>query len=108
MNLGYEKPDHIDRNALNNRKSNLRPANSIQNAENRKLRKTNKSGITGVFWSKDCNKWEAYICHNYNRIRLGFFVDKEDAIIARLRAEKEYFSDGFEPQRHLFEQYGIV
>ena len=31
---------------------------------------------------------------------------REDAIIARLRAEIKYFGD-FAPQKHLFKQYGI-
>jgi hypothetical protein len=40
-------------------------------------------------------------------INLGYFVNKTDAVIARLRAENQYFKD-FAPQRHLFEQYGII
>jgi hypothetical protein len=32
--------------------------------------------------------------------------DKKSAIVARLRAEKEYYGV-FAPQRHLFEEYGI-
>ena len=31
---------------------------------------------------------------------------KKDAIIARLKAEKEHYGE-FAPQRHLFAQYGI-
>lgn len=34
------------------------------------------------------------------------FDNKEDAIRARLQAEKEYFGE-FAPQRHLFEEHGI-
>ena len=38
----------------------------------------------------------------------NFKFDKiEDAIKARLEAEKKYFGE-FAPQRHLFEQYGIT
>lgn len=37
---------------------------------------------------------------------LSRFVNKEDAIRARLRAERQYFGE-FAPQRHLFEEYGI-
>ena len=37
---------------------------------------------------------------------LGYYKELEDAIVARLRAEKEYFGE-FAPQRDLFEKYGI-
>lgn len=37
---------------------------------------------------------------------LGFFDDINNAIIARLIGEKEYFGE-FSPQRHLFDQYGV-
>ena len=38
--------------------------------------------------------------------RLGNYVDKTDAVIARLKAEKEYFGE-YAPQRHLFKEYHI-
>ena len=43
---------------------------------------------------------------NQKSIWLGEYVDKDDAIKARLLAEVKYFGD-FAPQRHLFRQYGI-
>lgn len=48
----------------------------------------------------------SYIDMNHKRINIGTFNDKNDAIIARLKAEKEYFGE-FAPQQHLFEEYGI-
>jgi len=39
-------------------------------------------------------------------IYIGLFDNKDDAIKARLKAEKKYFGE-FAPQRHLFEQYEI-
>lgn len=100
--------DHIDfNNTLDNRKSNLRPATKTEQSQNKGMYKNNTSGITGVGWNKDRQKWQAYIGINGKTIRLGLFVDKNDAIKARLKAELKYFSDGFEPQRHLFVEYGI-
>ena len=104
--LGFSKHDHIDRNPLNNRKSNLRQATIQDNNRNRSLFQNNTSGIMGVDWHKSTNRWRSRINVNNNRIELGFFVDKEDAIRARLRAEKEHYGQ-FAPQRHLFNEYGI-
>lgn len=104
--IGCKNYDHIDRNTLNNRKYNLRPATVQENARNRSTRSDNTSGVTGVSWNKNVNKWFAHITINDKIKSLGYFINKGDAIKARLKAEKEYFCE-FAPQRHLFEQYGI-
>ena len=98
--------DHIDRNPLNNRKYNLRPATRTENARNRNKQKNNTSGFIGVYWSKKNTKWAATIVVHKKKIYLGYFSDKTDAIKARLTAELEYFRE-FAPQAHLFEQYGV-
>ena len=106
--VGLEGWDHIDyNNTLDNRKSNLRPATTTEQAQNKGMYANNTSGIKGVGWDKLHQKWKAYIGINRKTIHLGLFTDKDDAIKARLMAEKKYFSDGFEPQRHLFAEYGI-
>ena len=85
--------DHIDGNSLNNRIENLRAASRKQNGENRKgANKNSKSGVKGVSWRKDREKWCAYIKHNGKDINLGLYETKEDAIAARIAAEKEYFT----------------
>ena len=98
--------DHADRNALNNRKYNLRKATTSENSRNCSLRINNKYGIIGVNWYKSRLKWVAYINANGKRKNLGYFTEKEDAVKARLEAEAKYFGE-FAPQRHLFEQYKI-
>ena len=45
--LGFKHYDHIDRNELNNRRSNLRPCSHQENCYNRSVRSDNTSGITG-------------------------------------------------------------
>ena len=98
--------DHSDRNKLNNRKSNLRSCTRQQNTCNISLRKNNTSGIIGVSWDKESSKWTVQINVNQKRKKVGRFVNKDDAIKARLQAEAMYYGE-FAPQRHLFEQYGI-
>ena len=105
--FGCKYYDHKDRNPLNNRRNNLRQATEFENARNKSISKRNTSGFTGVCWDKESNKWAAYIKINKKMKRLGRFTDKEDAIRARLQAEKEYFGE-FAPQRHLFKEYGII
>lgn len=98
--------DHADRNPLNNRKYNLRKATIIDNARNHSKQKSNTSGIIGVEFNKDNNKWRSSITVDKKRIFLGYFSNKNDAIIARLNAEM-YFFQKFAPQQHLFDQYKI-
>ena len=104
--IGCKNYDHIDRNTLNNRKYNLRLYEKSQNNMNRSLNKNNTSGIIGVCWDKNNKKWIARIGINYKNKLLGSYCNKEEAIKARLKAEKEYYKN-FAPQRHLFEEYNI-
>ena len=74
--------DHIDRNRLNNQRSNLRLATSSQNKCNRGARKDNTSGYKGVSWHKQRNKWTARIKAGDIYKSLGLFETKKDAAIA--------------------------
>lgn len=105
--LGYISHDHIDRNPMNNRRYNLRPATPMENARNRRRYKNNTSGVIGVSWHKRCCKWTSQITVNKKKICIGFYADKIDAIKARLEAEIKYFGE-FAPQKHLYQQYGIT
>lgn len=86
---------HPDRNEhkVDNRKSNLRLVNDSLNAQNRTRRSDNTSGYTGVYYDKQNNKWVADICVKQNRIILGTFDNKDDAIQTRKSAEIKYFGD---------------
>ena len=107
--IGLEGWDHIDCNkTLDNRKSNLRPATKSEQAQNKGVYANNTSGITGVSWDALHQKWRAYIGVNNKTISLGLFANKDEAIKTRLEAELKYFSNGFEPQRHLFKEYDIA
>lgn len=105
--LGYKYYDHIDRNELNNRTNNLRKASATENTINRGLFRNNTSGYTGVGFDQRSNSWYARITLNGEDISLGYFANKQEAIKVRLRAEKDLFGE-FAPQKHLFEEYGII
>lgn len=112
MGLGpYKKGgitvDHIDRNKLNNLESNLRLATKTENKRNGNIRKDNTSGVIGVHIYKPYNKYHAFISVDGIDKHLGYFDVLEGAIIARLRAEFQYFGE-FAPQRHLFMEYGVI
>lgn len=99
--------DHINRNPLDNRKSNLRKATNKENSTNRKIRSDNTSGVTGVSFDKRRVKWWAFVVdENKKVVSLGYFIDKNDAIVARLNGEVKYYGE-FAPQQHLYKQYGI-
>lgn len=105
--VDYDLVEHEDRNPLNNRKSNLRQATVQENCRNRSLSIKNKSGFVGVHFDKTRDRWVASITIDYKQINLGRFINKEDAIKTRLKAELKYFGLEFAPQRHLFEKYNI-
>lgn len=85
--------DHIDGDRLDNRKSKLRVCARNKNALNKGLYINNTSGVTGVSWHKNYQKWSAYIQIEHKNITLGFFDDFNDAVQARLEAEKRYFKE---------------
>jgi len=83
--------DHINRDALDNRKSNLRFCTLSQNQHNRGMSCNNKSGFKGVSWDKTKKKWRAQIEVNSKVLYLGLFNFKEEAALAYNEAAKKHF-----------------
>lgn len=85
--------DHINRNRLDNRRSNLRVCTRSQNNMNSKIRIDNNSGSKGVSWHKQTNKWRSYINYGGKQISLGLFSRLSDAVIARRIKAKELYGE---------------
>ena len=86
--------DHIDHDRLNNRIENLRLVTNSINGKNTKMHKNNTTGVTGVTFDKNRNKYKAQIVVNHKLDNLGRFNTFEEAVQARLQAEIKY---GYHP-----------
>ena len=76
-----------------NRKCNLRICTIAENSRNQTLAINNTSGVVGVRFNKNVNKWTARLYINKKRMFLGYFVSKEDAIKARKDGEEKYYGE---------------
>jgi hypothetical protein len=85
--------DHIDRNPLNNQRSNLRICTEVENHRNYTLLITNTSGYKGVSFHKRKNLWISHIGVNNKLIHLGYFNISEEAGHAYDRAAVKYYGE---------------
>jgi hypothetical protein len=84
-----EEVDHINRDSLDNRWENLKPATHSENNRNKRTNRNNTSGKMGVVWHKRKQRWEARISSDDVRQSLGYFDKLDDAIAVREKAERE-------------------
>jgi hypothetical protein len=85
--------DHRDRDATNNRWSNLRRATASQNNANRRRPLHNTSGHKGVSPCRQTGKWRAMIGSNGKTIHLGRFATRRPAHAAYLAAARKLFGE---------------
>lgn len=83
--------DHINRDRVDNRWSNLRPATSQENHGNTGRRADNTSGHRGVTWDKRHQKWHAQGMCGGRRIHLGRYSDLEEAAAAAQAWREQHF-----------------
>ena len=85
--------DHINGNKKDNRIVNLREATKSENSWNRKMQIDNTSGIKGVYWFSERNKWVARISVNKQNIFLGTFINLKLAENAVIEARNKYHGE---------------
>lgn len=59
----------------------------------------NTSGVNGVYWNRKSGKWIAQIGFKKKTYYLGSFMNKDDAIRARKRAEERLYGEFLESNR---------
>lgn len=87
--------DHIDRNPLNNQRSNLRVATRAQQSRNtvRHNRRGRSGPYKGVSWHKQGQKWQAHIYREGQRYYLGLFANPAAAARAYDAKARELYGE---------------
>lgn len=85
--------DHICHNRSCVNPDHLRLVTNKQNMENRAgLDRNNRSGVRGVYWSKQDKKWKATVYHNLKQIHVGYFSSIESAESAVIEMRNKLFT----------------
>ena len=94
-----ERPDGMTLDRIDNNKGyskdNCRWATRTQQVINRNITKANKSGYTGVSYTKSTRKWYGSIMFNYKSISIGMFDTKEEAAWMRDQYGISLFGEDF-------------
>lgn len=81
--------DHKNHNGLDNRKQNLKICTQLENMQNQRLRKTNKSGYSNISYEKERNKWLVKFVYNKKVYKIGRYNTIEEALLVRNNFIKE-------------------
>jgi len=84
-----EMIDHINGARDDNRLENLRDATCSENLWNQGIAKNNKSGVKGVSWSAQNQKWKAVVKFKRKPNFIGYFNTLEDADAAIREAREK-------------------
>jgi hypothetical protein len=71
--------DHINRNTLDNRRCNLRVISVKENLQNKSVTHNSMSGMNGVQWNNQRQRWMVCVQVNNKPTRFGQFVNLIDA-----------------------------
>lgn len=85
--------DHINRDGLDNRRSNLRHCTHAENNRNQRKFASCSSRYKGVHWDNERQTWRARITAHGRSHHLGRFTDEQEAARAYNQAALEYFGE---------------
>lgn len=88
--------DHINRDRLDNRRSNLRIVTQAQNTQNKSSQPGSSSRFRGVTWQSDCRKWKAQVHIGDTVHYLGLFADERDAAATASAFRRQHFTHSVE------------
>jgi hypothetical protein len=88
-----EHIDHINGIPSDNRFCNLREATNAENVRNAKLSKNNRSGVKGVYYERDTDRWVANVEANGSVIRKRFKT--MEGAISEVRFIREHLHGEF-------------
>ena len=98
--------DHINGNASDNRKINLRICTQADNVKNKSSVSTNASGFIGVSFRKERNSYDPDISVNMRHCHLGYTKTLKEAVYKRYIAEqlvyKEYANEEEQMRKYEF------
>lgn len=90
-----EKPQGLSIERKDNNKDyfpeNCKWATRTEQNRNQRIKKNNKTGVTGVWWDRNRQIYQVRITTNHKRIHIGSFAGLEDATTARKQAESKYW-----------------
>jgi len=86
--------DHINHNPFDNRKENLRIANTFENLRNRQSKNSNNtSGYRNISWRPKIKLWLVQLMGNDKKRIRKYFNNKNDAIKYTEQKRKEIYGD---------------
>lgn len=92
--LGLERGDervvdHVNRDTLDNRRSNLRIVTVAQNGQNVSAQRGSSSRFRGVSWDSRRKRWLAFACFGGKMHVVGYFHDEDEAGAAAVAWRRE-------------------
>ena len=98
--IGDEVIDHINGIRSDDRITNLRSVSLLENNQNRSANTTKGTGMSGVRFRPDSNRWAVTASRNHKQIQVGTYDTREEASAAanlyRLNNYKGYVGRGAE------------
>jgi hypothetical protein len=81
--------DHLNGNGLDNRSHNLRNITQQQNKQNKRVYKNSKSGVRGVMYVEEKDRWRVRLTVDGKKVHIGYFDTLEEAEEQAIKARKK-------------------